>query len=178
GLPAAMLMAQIHAMLKSKVQNGIPLRQIMRETNAYVRTYTLRNKFVSLFFAVYNTDSRQLEYASAGHPFPFLVHKNGKHDFLYFSDAALGLSEDSDYEMHQTAVHPGDILCIYSDGLTEGMDGDHRPFGEERLLTIASAHRNKQPEQILTALRKDFMQFTRNGNHLDDRTILLIKFRK
>ena len=175
GLPAALLISQIQAMIKSEINNDNSIRAIFNFINKQVVRYTPVDKFVTLFFGIYAKCSGKFEYASAGHNYPIVVRSNGGFQLLKSGGPAFGLLENADYNTDVITMEKNDFLVLYTDGVTETMTEHHEEYGEQRLLHKVLNSRFQSAADMVDSVLKDLSNFY-SGNHmLDDRTILVLK---
>ncbi len=177
GFPAALLISQIQAIIKSEVKNGSSLSETMNFINSHIRATFLKGKFITLFYGIYDAGQEQLVYINAGHNFPILVKKNGEHEFLTQSSPALGLAHDITFNIGHMHLDAGDRLFLYTDGITEAMNKNREEFGEERLLQMIKENRHQQPKDLLKLILNATAQHGQT-KFLDDRTMMIFDIRK
>ncbi|MCP4724969.1 MAG: SpoIIE family protein phosphatase, partial [bacterium] len=97
GMPAAMLISQIQAILKGEAGSGKPIIQILKHLNKHIKKYTSAQNFTTLFFGIYNRKTGVLEFANAGHNYPVIIRKDGSKELLITTGPALGITTDDDY---------------------------------------------------------------------------------
>lgn len=175
GLPAALLISQIQAMLKSEINNGNSIPAILDHLNKQVFRHTPMDKFVTLFFGIYDTSSGAFEYTSAGHNYPALIRSNGENEWLKAGGPAFGLLDNAEYETETVTLQKGDFLLLYTDGITETMTEQHEEYGEERLLETAMECRCCGAKDVVDSVLDDLSEFYAGNHLLDDRTILVLK---
>jgi len=173
GVSAAILMSNVHAVLRTLAEAGQPPRDLCDQLNRHLYKVTDDSRFATFFYAEWNRAQRCLCYVNAGHPAPML--RNSRRALrLERGGLPLGMFPDSEYEVGQVLVEPGDLIVLYSDGITEA--GVHRdePFGESRLEDIIATH-HTQPlaeiqQEVLTAVRR-----WSGKEPEDDMTLLLVR---
>ncbi|UCE06940.1 MAG: SpoIIE family protein phosphatase [bacterium] len=175
GLPAAMLISQIQAMMKSEINNGNDIQQILENVNKMVVRYTPKDKFVTLFYGVYDQSSNQFEYATAGHNYPIWIRNNDMCDTLSEGGPALGLIEKAKYETGFVNLTANDVILFYTDGVTETMDNAKEQYGENRLSDLLAQSRHLSAQEIVDGILVDLNNFTNDEAPQDDRTILVLK---
>jgi len=111
-------------------------------------------KFISFFYAVLDSKDNRLTYCNAGHNPPVLVRANGTACELNAAGAVLGQFPDWVYEQSDLQLRPGDRLMMFTDGLVEACDQDDEPFGEERLISVASENGTANAEELKTVLMR------------------------
>ena len=175
GLPAAMLISQIQAMLKSEINNGNNIQNILYNINEQVVRFTPKDKVVTLFFGIYNKKSNEFEYTNAGHNFPILVRENGKSEYLQVGGPVLGMVKNVAYQTGTIRLNLKDILFFYTDGVTETMNDNKQEYGEERLLDTLIQCREQNVQKIIEAVLDDLLNYTHIDSAQDDRTMLVLK---
>jgi sigma-B regulation protein RsbU (phosphoserine phosphatase) len=137
GLPAALLMASLQAILRSGVSHGASdLAGFLEVANRHFFESTEPHHYATLFFAVYDEASRMLRYASCGHPPAILVAEGDSVRKLGATAAAFGMFQDLAPEVRSVALRPGDALLLYSDGLPEAQSSQGEELGESGLLAV------------------------------------------
>src|SRR5690242_3148984 len=119
GSPAALLMALLLAMLRTLVDEGFDGARLMGRLNLQICKHAPRSRFVTLFLATLDPASGELAYVNAGQNPPMLRRSNGRYEALSEGGIALGMFDGSQYVEGRTVLQPGDVLVLYSDGVTE-----------------------------------------------------------
>jgi len=159
GLPAALLMANVQAIVRSHARTETELSTWLERVNDQVCENTASGQFVTLFYAVLDTVKHRLEFSNAGHNPPLLLRRNSRLERLIEGGPALGLFAGRKYEAQELQLHAGDLLVLYSDGITEAFSQAGEEFGESGII---SAVQSLPPtgsaadgvELILAAVRK------------------------
>jgi sigma-B regulation protein RsbU (phosphoserine phosphatase) len=139
GLAAAMLMSNLQAGLRTAVAAGVEIGGALRAVNALLCDLTSDNRFASFFFGVYDPAAGSLHYLNAGHNAPLLVRRSvGKTERLAPTAPILGVFVDWTGSERRIDLEPGDVLVVYTDGLSETTDADDREFGEAGVGAAAS----------------------------------------
>src|SRR5689334_241016 len=128
GSPAALLMALLLAVLRTLVDEQLEARALMARLNAQISRHTPGSRFITLFYGVYTPSTGALTYVNAGQTPPLLRRAGGTIERLGGTGVALGMFEGSQYAAVETRVDPGDLLVLYSDGITEAEDPSAQPF--------------------------------------------------
>jgi phosphoserine phosphatase RsbU/P len=175
GISAALLMANLQASLRSRCvgsSGDIPLR--LSAVNEQLRKSSGEGYFATLFFADYDDSSRLLLFSNCGHNPPILLRTDGKVDRLAATATVLGLFEKWQCSTQETTLHPGDLLVIYSDGVTEAMNQAGEEFGETRFIASLRDFRSFAPTLLLTNVVSTVQEFT-GGFQSDDLTLLIAR---
>lgn len=173
GLSAALLMAHLHADLRSQSALALedPLRLLQSANQSFYQN-TEAGEFASLFFAVYQDATRELRYANCGHFPPFLIRPDGTVDRLKATATLLGLFEDWQCSLAEVQLAPGDTLVVFSDGATEARSEAGEEFGEARLLEVIRANRHLPAASLLKTIVAAAQRFS-DGMLEDDLTLLV-----
>jgi len=175
GVPAALLMANLQAVFRS--QTAAALLQpanLLRTVNTHFFESTAAERFATLFFGIYDDRSRKLRYVNCGHVAPLLVRPWGEVVRLEPTATMLGAFRQWRCGEAEVAIHSGDIVVIYSDGVTEaGIDGEEE-FGEERLVEEI---RQRQFEPAATVVQSviDAVNYFSQESRSDDVTVVAIR---
>lgn len=176
GIPAAMLMANLQATLRSQVMIFEDCCTCLKGTNKQLYKNTESTKFATLFYGILNPDSGTLEYANGGHDTPILFReKNQEPEFLNSTGLLLGVMDDVEYEMKSITLESNDVLFIYTDGITEAMNTEREEFGLDRLVDLVDKNRHKPADQIKEAVLQEVKNFASQAAQSDDITIMVIK---
>ena len=131
--------------------------------------------FVTVLYAVYNPDSGQLTIANGGHNPPLVVHKDGTSELVPLSSGlALGLVPDFPYEEVVTTLAPGETVVLYTDGVTEAMNGEDEEFGNNRLMGIFSGGAPAAAQGASDAVFQAVRSFADGTPQSDDITCLIL----
>ncbi|MFC1564548.1 SpoIIE family protein phosphatase [candidate division KSB1 bacterium] len=175
GMPAAMLISQIQAILKGEAGSGKPIIEIVKHLNRHIKQYTSARNFTTLFFGIYNRETGVLEYANAGHNYPVIIRRDGSRELLLTTGPALGITTDEDFFTEEVRVNPGDTVLFYTDGLTETMDETGREYSEQRLYNKLAENREKEADEIIRLIINDLNSFSNSEEYRDDTTMLLFR---
>jgi serine phosphatase RsbU (regulator of sigma subunit)/catechol 2,3-dioxygenase-like lactoylglutathione lyase family enzyme len=175
GIGAALLMANLQAALRSQSATAWEQpERFLRSVNRLLFQNTAAGDYASLFFAQYDDDTRKLRYANCGHPPALLLRGDGSLERLGSTCTVVGLFENWECEMEERETAPGDAILLYTDGITEALNGEGEEFGEERLLEAARQHRELSLPQLLTAIVDQARRFS-PYEQADDITLLAAK---
>jgi len=175
GLPAALLVAQVQAMLRSEIGNNNNISNILGNINRYVSELTASEKYATLFYGEFNSKSREFRYANAGHNHPILVRANGSHEMLDKGGIIIGAFNNASFEDDVTIINKDDILFLYTDGLSEAMNKDEEEYGEERIINYLIDKRTLSTNYIIEGILKDVRQFDETYPPRDDTTLIALK---
>jgi phosphoserine phosphatase RsbU/P len=173
GLPAALLMASSQAIVRGQLGGERPLRDTVAQVNREFYRNVRRGNFLTLFMGVLSPREHRLTYVNAGHNRPMLLRSGGV-DELARTGVAVGLLPGASYEEAQLTLEVGDLLFIFSDGVTEAMNERFEEFGEARLLEVLHASRDLPAGQIVEAVTRAVTAFTGEAPVSDDITMLVL----
>lgn len=175
GISAALLMANLQANLRSQYALALEdLPLLLKRVNHLFYENTEPSHYTTMFFGCYHDDSRSLVYANCGHCFPLLVRTDGSAQQLSSTATVLGLFPEWECQVSETQLLPGDILVLYSDGVTEAANEKEEEFGESRLRQIIQTNKNLPLGALLSKLLEDVFAFSA-GKQSDDVTVILAR---
>jgi len=177
GVAAALLMANLQANLRS--QSSLALdhpERLLQSVNRLFYENTTDSAYASLFFAVYDDQSQRLRYANCGHLSGLILQAGNTCKKLESTGTLLGLFKEWDCSIRECTLQPGDLLALYTDGITEASDNDGKEFGEECLIERLRQHRDQMCELALDAITDEVRRLNPTDQH-DDITLILAKCR-
>lgn len=174
---AALLIAETRAFIRAKSESLQGPAQIIRAVNAFILTDLDRAEmFITLFYASYDAINQTLRYASAGHNNPMIWRAaTGRCDHLDVNGLILGIKADVIYEERETEMASGDLLILFTDGLTEAENRAGDFFGEDRLEELLREYHTLPTEQIIDRIMEQARLFSGTRSFRDDVTIVLMK---
>jgi sigma-B regulation protein RsbU (phosphoserine phosphatase) len=178
GVPAALLIARMQAVIQSEARLGKGVDRIMASVNHFISNSTSPDRFATCFYAELDEQARRLHYCNAGHNYPLLVKNNGEIVSLVTGGLLLGAFPHATYEAGMVEISPGDTLVIYTDGLTEMMDSAEQEYGEKRLIDCARILRAHPAELICSGLIESVKNYGSGPNEIDDMTLVVMKARE
>lgn len=137
GVPASLTMASVRASLRAYADNIYYLYDVIRRVNGMLCRDTKPGEFVTMFYGVLDTNNKRLTCCNAGHPAPLLL-RDGQVIELTASNLVLGIDPDEPYEQALHQLQSGDILLLYTDGLTDAMNFQRQTWGKQRLIDSLS----------------------------------------
>ncbi len=177
GIAAALLMANLQANLRS--QCAIALDQPQRllcSVNQLFCDNTPDGAFATLFFAEYDDTVSHLRYANCGHLPGLLLRSDDSVERLDATATVLGIFKDWDCTIGECELGAGDVLILYTDGITESYNSDDEQFGEQRLIEALQRHREAPSQSVLTSIVDEVHRFSPHEQH-DDITLIIAKHR-
>ncbi len=173
GIPAAILMSNLQASVRrTAVYNARP-EELCFHINNFVIDNLVSGKFITFFYGILDIQDKTFTYTNAGHNPPILFRNDGTTRHLTNDGFMLGIERDFNYPQSTIQLLPGDLLELYTDGVTEMKNSQNEWFGEERLIETLSSSRSLPANEICHQIMKSVMQFG-NNNIQDDITLLTL----
>jgi len=171
GMPAALLMSNLQAIVRAFAHAGLASNELCARANQLIAANVAPGKYITFFYAVIDTERMRLDYCNAGHNMPLLYHRGGMTETLSEGGPVLGILPSATYACGSAELKSGDVLALYTDGITEAVDSKYEEFGEERLKALlsrqtSSAHQCR--DEIVAAVSA-----FANGLFHDDVTVLV-----
>jgi len=177
GIAAALLMATLQANLRSQRAFALDQPQrFLRSVNQLFYENTADSAYATLFFADYDDQAGCLRYANCGHPPALLLRSDNSLERLGATATVLGLFEEWDCSIDERQLFSGDILALYTDGITESFNDAEEEFGEQRLIEALRRHRELSSPALLAAIVDEVLRFSPHEQH-DDVTLIVAKCR-
>jgi serine phosphatase RsbU (regulator of sigma subunit) len=177
GIAAALLMANLQAILRSQCAMAIDQPQrLLQAVNQLFCDSTTDGAYATLFFAEYDEATRNLRYINCGHLPALLLRGDGSLDHLESTCTVLGLYKQWDCSMDHRELAPGDMLLLYTDGITEASNAADEEFGEEALIREMCARVQECPQTLVNSIVDAVRRFSVKEQH-DDITLIAAKCR-
>ena len=177
GMGAALFMALSSTLIRTyAIQYPTLPAFAMARVNRRILTDTRGSMYVTAFFGVLDPQTGRMYYVNAGHPPPFLLsdQKGKPVDKLKRTGIALGVTEEANWQQKLIKFSPGDLLVLYTDGITEAQNEMGTYFGPERILQVVRSRRESSALEIQEALLADVKRFVGNAKRQDDIAILVV----
>ncbi|MFO7683264.1 MAG: SpoIIE family protein phosphatase [Chloroflexota bacterium] len=176
GVPAALYMAVARTLIRAETGKSSSSAQVLQRVNDLIINDNQSPLFLSALYAILDVETCSLQYASAGHDPPLcLRHASGIVEELPAKGSLLGAFRDVLFNEETTTLAPGDVLLLYTDGVTESRDAERGFFGEERLKTAVAKAGNCSAAEIVQEIVTAVNTFTGPVSQADDLTILAAK---
>jgi len=173
GMPASLLAMQLNARVQVLAEDPKDLAAFMTRLNKTTCAKCPSNRFITFFFCVLDAATGQVAYANAGHNPPIVVRASGESSMLEGGGPVLGILPIAPYSEMFTQLDRGDMLVLYSDGVTEATNLNYDEFGEQRLIDTLKAHRTEPSTAIVDAVTKALAEFTAGAPQADDITLVV-----
>lgn len=177
GIAAALLMANLQANLRSQCALALSHPELfLRSVNRLFYENTTDSAFASLFFAAYDDETRRLRYANCGHLSALVLRGDNSCTRLDSTATLLGLFRHWESPIAEHQLEPGDVLALYTDGITEARNGEGTEFGEDRLIDSLRRHRTSSCQSAVEAITEEVRSLNPTDQE-DDITLILAKCR-
>jgi len=175
GVSASLLMASLRAALQSEARPGVDPAALARKLSDFIYRSSAPNVFITCFYGQLNPTDGEFRYVNAGHNPPLLLAASGVPVPLEGTGLALGMLSGTEYGEGRVAVSSGDVLILYTDGITESRNSEGKEFGIDGILAAVRGASGKKAEDILAAVFAALREFTGGADPDDDRTLMVIK---
>lgn len=175
GTAAALLMSSLHAAVHAQTGSHDSLVATISAVNKYLAENIPANRFVTLFYAELDPQSGSLSFLNAGHNPPLIIHSAGTVEQLASGGLPLGIKPDAEYREGRTQLQHGDVLVIYSDGVTEAVSPTGEEFGPTRLYEVVSRNIDASAAGIRDRIESSLTKFAQGTSASDDITLVIVK---
>ncbi len=175
GIPAALLMAFLRASMRASVQIGYAPHIAFARVGNLLWDSVESHQFITAIYGILDATNRTFVYSSAGHNPPLLVSKDGTHKFVEYGDMALGMFRDILYHQHFIRLEKGQVMVLYTDGITEAANESGDEYGSERFAQRVMDGLQLSARDLIEFIREDIAVFTRRTDLDDDATLFVVK---
>ncbi len=175
GVPAALLVSTVHAAVHLQIDEAKTVVDLVSRIDRHLQRYAATRKFLTLFFGLFEPDSGLLTYVSAGHNPALLLRGSGEMEHLNSTGVPVGMFPDASWREVSVTLEPGDLLCVYTDGLTEAVDAAEEEFGLGRLSTLIGKGRGLPLKELCDRVFAEVADFAADMPQYDDQTLLLVR---
>lgn len=175
GMPAALLMSNLQAMLRGQTEQDVPATTCVKHCNKLLYKNTAADRFATLFFGILDAKNHRITCVNAGHNPPFVFDAAGEHRQLDPGGTILGFLEDFPFSETTLVLDPGDVLVVYSDGITEAINDKEEDFEESRLVETVRGKTKQNPNQLVDTILQSVQTFTGDTPQADDMTLVVVK---
>lgn len=178
GVSAAMLMAVSRSTVNSYARRYTEPATVLHKANRALYLEFIEPMYLSLFYLVLNWNERTIQWSNGGHPPAVLMHKDGGYDLLKSGGTVLGLFDNMSYMEETTRLQPGDILLMYTDGLTEAQTPQGEEFGLGRVIGMLRDNAHRTADELTDLLAAEAIQFAgARDRQQDDISVVVLKCR-
>jgi sigma-B regulation protein RsbU (phosphoserine phosphatase) len=175
GVPAALLMANIQAFLQVICRQNIPIAEATGLINDLISQNTSDGRFITFFWGIFNDISKEINYVNAGHNPPLLI-RDGKIIKLGVGGIILGVMKTVfPYKSEIVKLRTGDVLILFTDGISEAMNKQDEEFSDKILEELALSIANENSNEILNKIKNEVQKFTAGTLQSDDMTMVVVK---
>jgi serine phosphatase RsbU (regulator of sigma subunit) len=175
GSPAALLMALLLAILRTLVDERLEPAELVSRLNQQIARHAPSSRFITLFFAIYDPATGVLVFVNAGQNPPLLRRVSNTFERLGTGGIALGLSSQTTYRATETSLVPGDVLVLYSDGVTEAESPEGVPFDEAGLELVIEARSDATAPDLCASILTAVSRHAQDTRFADDLTIVALR---
>ena len=177
GIPAAMFMMQAKTLLKSYAESGMDVEQVLTQANNKLCEGNDADMFVTVWMGYLNTGTGEVTYANAGHNPPLVRHTDGSVEYAKSRPGlVLAGMEGIRYRANKIQLKPGDLLYLYTDGVTEATNAGNGLYGEERLLGVLQSSADADVHSVCDQVKLDVDAFVGDATQFDDITMLSLQY--
>jgi phosphoserine phosphatase RsbU/P len=174
GLPAALLMSNLQAAVKANEASHLAPGQLVTQVNRIISQNVTENKFITFFYGVVDTVSQRLTYTNAGHNAPLLMRRNNHARSLTEGGVLLGVLSDYQYSQATIELIPGDLLLLYTDGISEAANAEGEEFGAQSLWELGQNALGLDASTVLQRITQAVSEF-HHAPERDDRSMIVMK---
>jgi CHASE2 domain-containing sensor protein len=176
GISAALLMSNLQSNFRQLAPNTSSARQLVVNLNAIASQVFGEGRFVTLLYAILDVSSKRFSYCSAGHMPPLVCRRDGELLQLERGGLPVGVFPDFEWEEHEFQLRSGDLVFMYTDGLSEAtMPRTEELYGEERIRAYMAANFHKAADQFNRDMAREAQQFSDSPRLDDDITLLTLR---
>ena len=174
GVPAALLVSTLASAIHLQIEDARTPAELVERVDRHLRRFSRARKFATLFLGVFHTRTGELQYVSAGHDPALLARGSGEIEWLPATGRPVGILPDSTWTEARATLHPGDRLCVYTDGITEAQNPVQEEFGTARLAAYFSRVAGLPVREAASRLFGEVLLFAGSEPQYDDQTLLIL----
>lgn len=175
GIAASLLTASLEALAAGPIEVGQDPAEICTKVGRRLYMRTPPAKYATMILGILNRDSGELRYTNGGHNPALVIRANGEHEELRPTGMPVGLMPSAQYTQASVELGPGDLLVLYTDGITEAANPEDDEYGIERLAEICKKHREASLDDLAAAIEQNLDEFAQGVPYADDRTFVLTR---
>src|SRR6516162_8964704 len=177
GIGAALMMASLEASLRGQASGGHGLAELMKRVNGLLYEASSTNSYASLFYAEYDPGNRSLSYVNAGHNPPLIVRKSATACQVFRLETGgpvIGLVQQY-YQQDSFPLEAGDLVVLFTDGVSEAMNAQNEEWGEDRLIEVAKTWHRLPALEVMTRILSAVEAFAAGAPQYDDMTLVVLR---
>jgi len=175
GIPAALLMSFLRACLRTGVQIGYAPHIALSKVNNLLYDSIDDNRFVTAIYGILDSTNRSFVFSNAGHNPPLLIKPDGEYRYVEYGDLPLGMFRDSYYHQHFIRFEKGQVMVVYTDGITEAANENGEEYGADRFAKRVLAGIDLPAKELINFIRDGVADFTERRSLDDDGTLFILK---
>lgn len=175
GASAAILCSLVQGLLYAEAMRHPSVAESMNSVNSFMVQRTGGSKFVTLFFGVLLPNG-ELKYVNAGHNPPMLIHPGGEVEELHSGDPIVGAFDFARYNEKSIQLHAGDIVCLFTDGVTEAHNRDGEMLGEQAFQDLLVENRDRPVKEIVDLTFEKVQEFAKGAPQSDDLSVFVFRY--
>lgn len=179
GVPGSLIMANLQGRFRQIAPETVEPNEVLSNLNGLVNNAAgARSMFATLFYGIIDTDNMLFRYANAGHCSPVLCAKNGHSRMISEGGPMIGPFPDMQWENHECSLSTGDLLCLYTDGISEVWDKEKKNmYDEERIASCIERCHEQPTDSVVTSVLESCRKFSGGGGFDDDWTLLVFRIK-
>jgi sigma-B regulation protein RsbU (phosphoserine phosphatase) len=175
GIPAALLVSTVHAAVHLQIDEAKTVAELIERIDRHLQRFSATRKFLTLFFGLLEPDSGLLHYVSAGHNPALIARADGRLERAESTGVPVGMFPNATWREETLTLAPGELIAVYTDGLTEAVNGSDEEFGLDRLSRRIARDAHVPVQQLCDAVLADVADFASGMPQYDDQTLLLVR---
>jgi Serine phosphatase RsbU, regulator of sigma subunit len=175
GIPAALLMSFLRASLRAGVQVGYAPHIAMSKVNNLLWDSVEDHQFITAIYGQLDGTNRTFVFSNAGHNPPMLIKPDGEYRYVEYGDTPLGMFHEARYHQHFIRFEEGQVMVIYTDGITEAANDAGEEYGNDRFAASVLECIDRPAKQMIDHIRKGVADFTERKFLDDDGTLFIVK---
>ncbi len=176
GIAAALYMTVTRTLIRAYSQNETSPAAVLEKVNSLLMPDSHEGMFVTVVYAILSKRSNKIVYANAGHNLPVLLRKRtGEIEMFHKGGISLGVLEDINLLDYEVNIDPGDILLLYTDGVTEAFAENGETYNQERLFDLMKRNSDRSAPDFLSEIEKELKEFSGDLPPSDDVTLVCLK---
>jgi serine phosphatase RsbU (regulator of sigma subunit) len=174
-VPAALLVSTVHSAVHLQIDEAKTISELVSRIDRHLRRFAATRKFLTLFFGLIEPDSGRFRYVSAGHNPALIARADGKLERLDSTGIPVGMLPGASWREETVELQAGDLLCVYTDGVTEAVNERDEEFGLERLSEIVRRGARRPVRELCDTILSSVADFAQGVPQYDDQTLLLAR---
>jgi len=177
GIPAALFMMTVKTLINNVSQMNYSPIQLIEIINNKICQTNKQGLFVTVLLGITDINTGETSIINCGHNLPLLKRNNGTYEYLQLEpNIALGVFENSEFEIYETVLNAGDLIYTYTDGVTEAINKNDEVYGEDRLYNCLNNITDTEPASIAQKVKTSIKEYTDSNLQSDDITMLIFKY--